>query len=352
MNQKTFLPLTIKYCPITKLALIPFEKKPEKIYRGFELQYLNGKRTGVGYRVLGYRTDNYVDVYDDVSLLFDPNETFNVVENGANQHVQTQIDQVHFQKNGKSQVLGFSFTDVEGRKINFYYEEKTNRGSIALNLLAPVGLGSKEPTFLPLFFMYDFDFMRRKGQVRCTIDGNTIELDRFPFPMGGQRRSFCRYSNTCELLEFANTESATLQQVTLDDQMQYVDDQVTSKITYQFQSENVLESINVQLNQGDILTTFTPALNLNQSCNGEFIIAPTERMGDIRGHFDVVVDGEIARLKLVPDLGWRSVPTSLISRLIMNKKSVFCSWSKRYEYQAEIQLRKMQINAKWINHNV
>lgn len=40
-------------------------------------------------------------------------------------------------------------------------KEFSNEKSIPMNLLAPIGYGSKNPNFLPLFFMYDFDFIRK-----------------------------------------------------------------------------------------------------------------------------------------------------------------------------------------------
>ena len=86
--MKGYLPIIVKYSPIRKLAIIPFEKSPDTIYRGFELQYIDGEPYGVGYRVLAYRNDNYVDVYDDVALNFNENEKFNVVENGLHKHTK------------------------------------------------------------------------------------------------------------------------------------------------------------------------------------------------------------------------------------------------------------------------
>ena len=74
--MKGYLPIIVKYSPIRKLAIIPFEKSPDTIYRGFELQYIDGEPYGVGYRVLAYRNDNYVDVYDDVALNFNENEKY------------------------------------------------------------------------------------------------------------------------------------------------------------------------------------------------------------------------------------------------------------------------------------
>ena len=49
--MKNIIPFIVNYSPIKKLAIIPFEKKPDKIYKGFELQYIDGKPYGKGYRI-------------------------------------------------------------------------------------------------------------------------------------------------------------------------------------------------------------------------------------------------------------------------------------------------------------
>ena len=154
--MKSYLPIIVKYSPIRKLALIPFEKSPDTIYRGFELQFIDGEPYGTGYRVLAYRNDNYVDVYDDVELNFLEDEKFNVVENGLHKHIQTEIRNVQMGKTGNNQLISFEFLDIQDRKIFVHIEENSKKVSKAMNLLAPIGVGSKTPEYLPVFLMYDF----------------------------------------------------------------------------------------------------------------------------------------------------------------------------------------------------
>lgn len=159
--MKSYLPIVIKYSPIRRLALVPFEKDRDIIYKGFELQFIDGEPYGVGYRVLAYRNDKYLDVYDDVSLNYMEDEKFNVAENGLHQHVRTNINNVRLYKVDNNQIISFEFVDIQGRKVSVHIEEKTKRKTKSMNLLAPIGVGSKKPDYLPVFFMYDFDFMRR-----------------------------------------------------------------------------------------------------------------------------------------------------------------------------------------------
>lgn len=174
--MKGYLPIMVKYSPIRKLAIIPFEKSPDTFYRGFELQYIDGEPYGVGYRVLAYRNDNYVDVYDDVALNFNENEKFNVVENELHKHIQTPINNVQFCKENNNQLISFQFVDIHDRKISVHIEEKSKKKSKGMNLLAPIGIGSKAPEYLPVFFMYDFDFIRKsKSIVACTLTARKLQ---------------------------------------------------------------------------------------------------------------------------------------------------------------------------------
>lgn len=46
-----------------------------------------------------------------------------------------------------------------------------------MNLLAPIGYGAKSPNFLPLFFMYSFDFIRKKHtQIECKIEDKKVVI--------------------------------------------------------------------------------------------------------------------------------------------------------------------------------
>ena len=252
-TMKSYLPITVKYSPIRKLALIPFEKSLDTIYRGFELQLIDGEPYGTGYRVLAYRYDKYVDVYDDVGLNFLENDKFNVVENGLHKHIQTEISNVQMCKKGNNQLISFEFIDIQDRKISVHIEENYKKVSKAMNLLAPIGVGSKTPEYLPVFFMYDFDFIRKNNSViSCNIDGKNRKIDDFPIPMNGQARLYARYSNECELLEFANTSMTKLQEVELNEDNTYRD----GNVEYIYECKNVLKNVVVHFEEKTVQICF------------------------------------------------------------------------------------------------
>lgn len=345
--MRNIIPFIVKYSPIKKLAIIPFEKKPDKIYKGFELQFLHGDPYGNGYRVIAYRNDNYVDVYDDLSLSFQKDERFNVAENGLNKHTQTSIENVCFDKQNNCECISFSFKDIENRKIDFYLKESSKKKTTPMNLLAPIGYGSKSPNFLPLFFMYDFDFIRRKNtKINCTIDDKVITIEKFPMPMNLQYRFYARYSNNCELLEFANTDILSLKEIE-SQEGSYFD----KNTEYVFDDSNSLSNIIVHLEQGKIDINFYPSFNMNTNSKGSFIIQPKKEMGFIEGIYEVERNDFEISIKLIPNGGWTSVPNSNITKLILKSNSIFCRWSRNYEFNELIDIEKKVVKAEWINNN-
>ncbi len=346
--MKSYLPFEIKYSPIKKLALIPFEKNPDTVYRGFELQFIDGAPYGVGYRVIAYRNDNYVDVYDDLALNYLENEEFNVAENGLHQHVLTSINHVQFCNVDNNQIICFEFVDIQGRQIQVKIEEKTKRKTKPMNLLAPIGVGSKNPKYLPVFFMYHFDFIRkRKSTISCKIDGKEFKIDKFPVPINGQSRLYARYSNECELLEFGNIAISELREIELNEANVYDKDNVE----YIFERINVLKCVIVHFGKQTVEICFEPSLDWTRSCSGLFIIKPRVQMGYLQGEY-CVQSGKYTVINMVPKEGWVSNPNSFLTRMILGKNSVFCEWSKKYKYKSIIHFNKKEIQSNWINGNV
>lgn len=347
--MKTYLPIVVKCSPIRKLALIPFEKSPDVIYRGFELQFIEGEPYGKGYRVLAYRNDSYVDVYDDIGLNFLENEKFNVVENGLHKHIQTEIRNVQMCRNGNNQIISFQFIDIQNRKISVHIEENSKKTSKSMNLLAPIGVGSKAPDYLPVFFMYNFDFIRKsKSVASCNIDGKNIKIDSFLIPMNCQARLYARYSNECELLEFAGASMMQLQEVELNENNTYREENVE----YIFEGKDILKKIRVYFDKQNVEICFDVGLSLDKSGVGEFTIKPREQMGYIKGEYSVQCDDNTTTFKMSPKYGWTSKPNSLLTKMILGKYSVFCSWSKRYRYEAIIDLSDRKVYASWKNGNL
>lgn len=345
--MKCIVPFIVKYSPIKKIAIIPFEKNPDETYKGFELQYISGEPYGTGYRIIAYRNDDYVDVYDDLSLEFNKDEKFDVALNGLHQHIQTKISDSIFEMNNNCERLSFSFVDINNRRINFSIEEFTSKKSTPMNLLAPIGYGTKKPNFLPLFFLYNFDFIRRnKSKINCFIDNKKISVDKFPLPMNNQFRYYARFSNQCDLLEFANTDSLSFLEVELDNNSYKKDN-----IEYIYDGQNSLSEIVVYLEKRTINIKFSPSFNMNKDLEGSFKISPDKVMGYIEGIYSIKKEEDKIIIKIIPENGWKSIPNSFVTKMILKPNSIFCRWSKNYDFTEEIDIKKKLVKSMWKNNN-
>lgn len=346
-NEKNaFLPLTIQRQNITQLALINFEKNPDAVYHGLELQYLKNEDSE-GWRVLAYRKDGYIDVYDDETLPIDPEEDFQVAGKGAKEHVNTPMSDLRFEKDERENVhISFAFDDVEGRPIHVAIEEGSDKSSTPFNLLAPIGLGSEQPDYFPLFWLYDFNFIRTKD-LRCdiSIDGREIEPDPFPvdLPIEGQFRNFIRYTFDSRLYSIFDTQQTTLQEVSLDENNQYS----TDEILYQFDSEGGLSHIQAD----STWVTFEPALNLTEKQEGALNIVTDDGMGYLKGHYSLEERGPSqVQFKASFDEGWKAHVHLFTHKIFVNDRSVFAAWPKQYDYTLDIDLDTKETEGRWENH--
>lgn len=343
---KRIIPFKLQSSSIKKLALLPFKKNPDSVYDTFELQYIDGNLYGSGYRILAWRKDTYIDIYDDINLQHAPNENFNIIGNRVHQHIQTTIKNLVFENKNGNEWISFEFTDIYGRNINFSIKEHINLSSKPLNLLSPLGIHLKNPDFLPAFFLYDFQFIRRKKTKRaCFIDTKKITLDKFALPINGKFCYDVRFSENCTFIEFINTDYKIIEEVELNEQLSFIDDTVD----YNFDKDG-LNTIVLHIDTVKTPIKFTPSLALENS-TGEFILQPREIMGNIKGTYHVTKNGSKITICIKPIYGWSPVPNSFISKLMFSKKSVFRNWSKKYELQQVLDLDTKEITGTWTNNN-
>jgi len=351
--MNAILPFEVKYTPITKLALINFERNPDPVYSGLELQYIDGAPLGKGFRVIAYRNDKYVDVYDEKTIHFIPNEKFDVTQKGLKQHVQRQFDNTCCDKQNGKVHISFIFKDCDNRTIEVDILEHTKKKSTPINLLAPIGVGSELPSYLPVFFLYNFDFVRRgKTYAKVEIDGKKLKLDPFPFPipMNMQWRYYTRYSLESQIAEFLNTDSKKVRIVELKEDKKYMD----GVVEYQFadcKGTMALSTIHIKKVDHPLQVVFEPPVSFDTH-KGIFHILPEPQMGSIDGNYQVSEEGEKVCIQVIPEKGWTPVLKSTISKLIFAEKSVFCNWSKKYIYTQKINQKELFSEAKWVNTNI
>lgn len=344
-TKNVYLPVNLEKQDITKLALINFEENPEFVYKGLELQYLEGK-DAEGYRVLAYRNDDYIDIYDDETLPVNPEEDFNVAGKGKKEHVNTKMTNLRFEQDEEDNVhISFAFDDVFGRPINVTIDEGINRSSTSFNLLAPIGLSSEKPKYFPLFWLYDFNFIRTNNlHCEISIDGQDIEPDPFPvpFPIQGQLRNFIRYTFDSRLYSIFDVSKTRLKEVRLNENNQYA----SNDVVYQFNSEGELSYIKVDTTY----VTFEPSLSLLKEQNGAINIITEDAMGYIKGEYSFEQeDPSNVRFKCNFTQGWKANVHLPTHKIVVNNNSVFATWPKQYYYILDINLDTKETNSVWEN---
>ncbi|OEF95675.1 hypothetical protein [Desulfuribacillus alkaliarsenatis] len=345
------IPFGLTYVPMTKLALINFEKSPDSVYKGLEPQYFNDEKHGNGYRIIAYRNDGYVDVYDDINLKRFDDESFDVVGKGLCEKKMVTIEDVIFEKKGYCFHLSFKFTDKHGRLIVANIKEQSTRKSNGINLLAPVGSSSEKPTYLPLFFLYDFDFVRKHSTVvELTIDGKKIEQDNFlaPFPKDFQWRYFTRYTLDCQIVEFATAKKSVLEECVLDKSgvvgrgpLEY---QYRDTTLVKIKLKDAKHPLTVEFDQGlaDIRN-----LDDNKEHIDTFKITADKGAGFVSGKYSIIKDANSVVIEMTPSDGWTPETNSILTKILFTKKSLFCSWPKTYKYIQKIDLDTLESDAYW-----
>lgn len=345
--EKVLIPFSIEKQNITKLALINFEENPESVYNALELQYLEDQDER-GYRVLAYRNDGYIDVYDNETLTLDPEESFGVAGKGAKEHVITKMEDIRFDRDEENNIhISFAFDDVQGRHIYLSIHEGIDRHSTPLNLLAPIGVSSETPEYFPMFWLYDFDFIRTKNlDYKILIDNKIIEPDPFPVPLPIDRqfRNFIRYTFDSRLYSLFETEQTQMKEVILNENNQYIE----NDIIYQYGNDGGLEFINMDTTY----VTFEPSLSLEREQSGAINIVTEDDMGYIKGEYSIKqVDASHARFSLSFIGGWKANAKLLMHKIVVNDKSNFSTWPNKYRYTLDINHNTFEIEGHWENIN-
>ncbi|MDO5535112.1 MAG: hypothetical protein Q4F65_10730 [Propionibacteriaceae bacterium] len=339
------LPVMVEVSPTDRLALLEFEDDADPILTGLEPQVI--ERDGItGFRVLAYRQDGGVDAYDDPALPLDGPDAFRVIGTGLHRHVQVPLADSTFEVDAAGRLhLAFAFTDADGRAVEVTVRETTTRRSVPTNLLAPVGLSSRNPAYFPLFLLNDFEFIRSVGtQLDVVVDGRPVALKGppVPLPLQGQLRTFAKYTTDPEIIQVFPTWRDEVRVVRTDPGRDV--HTATDGVRYLFAGE-ALERILVNSTE----VVFAPPLDTTAPGTGRFTMTSYPDLGAVGGTWAVAVDGHTARLELGID--HVSVPHQRdpLYRLIVNERTFFGTWPTGYRYEAQIDHTSGRVDARWSN---
>ncbi len=337
------IPFTIEIDPMERMLLVNFEQDPDSTYVGFEPQVFDDTIHGTGHIVLGWRVDGRVDVFHQPGITLDPC-TYDIAGKGLANMVKREMKSAYFDVSEAGVQAYYSFHDVDDRPIEIKINEHNTRKRRPFSLLAPMGDAAENPSAIPLLFLHDFYFVRRKDtEFRITINGKAHKPDNFPMPLPlfGSMMYYTRYSSGPLIV--------TLNQA-FDDKMPVIqvkeDTEITSgDITYSIEfdaSTPVLRSIQKKHKQHEIRIAFEPAFpNLRtmpeaNTITGSFVVSASSATGRVEGYYKVERLKDQIRVVMEPSGGWVPNPDSLTLRFIYTVGKIFKNWPKTYRWTASI----------------
>lgn len=338
-----FSPFNLKIDGMQRLFLINFEKDPDEIYIGFEPQYIDSPNIGKGLRIIGWRRDGYVDVYQQMGLSME-NKNFDVAGKGLSDLIQREMDGARLSITKIGVDCYFAFDDKSGRHIEVTIKEKGKKTARPFTLLAPVGSSSESPSALPVFLMYDFNFVRKRNTaVTIMIDGILHKPDSFPIPMNGSKVYFMRYSNDTFLASWNMAQSGPLSNLETKDGL-IRDNQGTVYDLEENDSHMEIKQMKCSNSRHNITINFTPpvpdivCLKDGSTAEGKFTISSDESAGTIDGEYQIGRNGGEAVIRIHPAGGWKPNESRWMVRLIYKAASMFKTWPKSYIWTGSIKL--------------
>jgi hypothetical protein len=334
-------PFSIQVDPMERLLLINFEKDPDSIYIGFEPQVFDDSINGTGHLIIGWRTDGKVDVYHQPTLQPDPGK-FNIAGGGLNELIETPLEGGYFEVREEGVLAEYTFRDMYQREIFLSIKESNKRKRKPFGLLAPMGQAATHPEALPLVYLHDFYFVRRKKtEVTISIDGRLHKPDKMPMPMDGTGMYFIRYSPEPLIVTINPSQNGPLYPVTIDTSSGMVSDgsqhlSLINEALVKLVNDSGVYPVSMEFNPG-----FPNLLKINsgEKITGKFTIMAHPSTGELSGSYQVEKnDQHKVTIKLTPDGGWKPKPTKFSLWFLYTVAKVFKKWPTTYEWNATLAL--------------
>lgn len=351
---KTYLPFRFRYTPIVQTVLIKFTKDPDYLYHSLELQVFdqNGKRYA---QVLAWRPDGYKDVYQEAGLSLDQGELNMVVGGRGVGDLQetASFGPTTFEEADGQVRIKFSFTDKNRREIAFSVVEDLEDG-VHLSWLPSIGAQWDNPTSVPLFFLYEFDFVKKNGsQLDFTIDGVDHNVDPYAFPKGFQSRLDIEYSLESVMTNFNEAREEALLELDLDESGKA--SQGDQDYHYQIAGAKPhLEKMVMKEGHHPVAVEFEPAFpdytEIEESVPqfGQFSIKPSQELGDLTGKYNVVKQENKVIINLAFSEGWNPNQGETYFDLIRQRTTTrLTDWYKSLQCTEIIDLDDMTVSVKW-----
>lgn len=379
-NQKTVIlpvPFEITVEPMDRLLLVNFEKDPDTLYIGFEPQIFNDTVMGTGQLIIGWRKDGRVDVYHDPGLNPEP-DAYDIAGKGLANMVVHPFEEDCFRVNERGVQANCVFRDIHGRQVELLIRENNTRERKPFALLAPMGQAAESPSAMPMIWLNQFYFVRRKNtDIRVSIDGRVHRTDRLPMRIDRSRMTFIRYDTDpfittlnpahdgpVPVLEMETDRIAKEIHRITEDGTEYLIEMenhanrpnheertnhadrpnTTDRLKPADQPIPVLSTM-IKWHENHFLSLmFEPSfpnvlyLDDGEVRKGSFKIAGNPAAGRITGDYRVHRSGENVRINMTPSGGWSPEADRFSLRFLYRMAKIFRNWPTTYVWEAEISL--------------
>lgn len=354
-NMNTLInPFSIDIDPMESLLLVNFENDPDSIYLGFEPQIFNDDINGKGHLVIGWRKDGKVDVFHEKDLKMVA-EKYAIAGKGLNKMTLTEMKYAICEFGQTGINCHYEFLDNNNRKITIIIREHSKKKTKPFGLLAPMGMAAENPSALPLVYVNDFYFVRKKHtEIKIQIDKRIHKPDVLPIPMNYQKMYFSRYSASPVIATLNTEQNGKLNSLKIDKAAETYED---DKYIFNLQNENGKISIKEIIRKNEkhnIKLSFSPAFpNLEnfdlKEFKGEFEIFAHKSTGKVKGNYKISKIEETIIVEMTPSKGWNPNPDRLSLRFLYTVGKIFKNWPKTYKWTAIIEKsdNEFQMTSNW-----
>lgn len=343
-----YSPFNLTLDPMERLLLINFTGDPDSIYVGFEPQVFDDAKHGRGLIVIAYLADNRFDIYHQPGLTL-RREDYAIVGRGLRELVERPLSDSRFEVTPTGIDLDIMFDDFAGRPVELRIAERGQKPVKPFVILAPLGNTTDQPPALPLYFLYDFYFVRRSGtELLISVDGRRHKPDSIPMLLDGSRVHFLRYSAEPFLASWNEAFEGALRPAAIElgagDRGQAREGDVVYDLRLR-DGHPEIAAMTIANERKAMRIEFDPpvpdiaGLRDGSDVDGVFTIRGDGATGTVRGSYRLARAGQEIDLKVRPDGGWQPDVDRWSVKLIFRVVPLFKRWPMTYEWAARLTLR-------------
>jgi hypothetical protein len=339
----SYSPFEIAVDPMERLLLVNLENDPDSIYIGFEPQIFDDSINGSGMIVIGWRKDGYVDVYHQPQMHLNKLK-YDIAGKGLANMTAREMQGAYFEVTENGVQAWFQLKDIYDRTIEIKIDEKHPGKRKPFGLLAPMGSVAETPSSMPIIWLRDFYFVRKKNtDITIQIKNRLHKPDKLPIWIDRQKMLFTRYSPNPLIATLNPAHSGPMKSIRPID-----DENFSAKVNnYRIKSidgRRYIQSFENGNDRFSIEMTFYPpfpeitSMQTGESITGKFTIEGDPSDGKITGEYFLKEQDGTILAGMTPSGGWKPRPNKISLRFLYTVAGVFKKWPTTYHWTAEIKM--------------